>query len=166
MKRKLAGELLKVVRSVGQHTSSEETFEEGSHTVPSEPYFWETSHKSAVLKEVMVIDWKKSLLTESRLPNGEHEYLLDEIPIAVDTDGWCYLTMDEEKQTKSWKCNGTCKHRRSQARAYPGSCPGITHLCPSISKLSGFLGITKQAHILNIHALLYLTYNNFMVPML
>ena len=64
----------------------------------------------------------------------------------------------------------TYKHRRSQARAYPGNCPGITHLCPSISKLSGFLGITKprtkQAHILNIQALLYFTYNNFMVPML
>ena len=37
------------------------------------------------------------------------------------------------------------QHRRSQARAYPGSCPGITHYCPSISKLSGFLGITKSS---------------------
>ena len=42
LRRKLVGELLKVVRSVGQHTFSEEMFEEGSHTVSSEPYFWET----------------------------------------------------------------------------------------------------------------------------
>ena len=59
LRRKLVGELLKVVRSVGQHTFSEEMFEEGSHTVSSEPYFWETSYKSPVLKEVTVIDWKK-----------------------------------------------------------------------------------------------------------
>ena len=30
------------------------------------------------------------------------------------------------------------KHRRSQTRAYPGRCPGITDHCPSISKLPSF----------------------------
>ena len=99
LRRKLVGELLKVVRSVGQHTFSEEMFEEGSHTVSSEPYFWETSYKSPLLKEATVIDWKKCLATELCLPNGEHEYLLNVIPIAVDIDGRCYLTMDEEKQS-------------------------------------------------------------------
>ena len=106
LRTKLVGELLKVVRSISQHTFSEETFEEGSHTVSSEPY----SYKSPVLKEVTVIDWKNNcLVTKSRLSNDEHEYLLDEIPIAVDIDGRCHLSMDDEKQIKSWKCNATCK---------------------------------------------------------
>ena len=51
-------------------------------------------------------------------------------------------------------------HTRAAARASPIFAPA------SASYVSGFLGITKQAHILNIHALLYLTYNTFMVPML
>ena len=56
------------------------------------------------------------MVTESRLPNCEHEYLLDEIPIAVDIDGRCYFTMDDKKQIKSWKCNATCKTLSSEDR--------------------------------------------------
>ena len=39
LRRKLVGELLKTVRCIGQQTFSEEVFEEGSHTISSEPYF-------------------------------------------------------------------------------------------------------------------------------
>ena len=117
LRRKLVGELLKVVRSISQHTFSEETFEEGTHTVSSEPYFRETSYKSPVLKEVTVIEWKnKCLVTESRLPNDEHECSLDEIPIAVDIDSRCHLNMDDEEQFKSWKCNVTCKTLSNEDR--------------------------------------------------
>ena len=117
-RRKLVGELLKVVKSINQHTFSEEAFEESSHTISSEPYFRETSYKSPIIKEeVTVIDWKKKcLVTESQSPNDEHKYLLDEIPIAVDNDESSYLNWDDEKQTKSWKCDATCKTLSSENR--------------------------------------------------
>ena len=51
-----------------------------------------------------------------QLPNDEHEYILDEIRIAVNIDGRCHLNMDDEKQTKSWKCNATCKTLNSEDR--------------------------------------------------
>ena len=42
------------------------------------------------------------------------------------------------------------KHqRRSQTRAYPGSCPGITQPCPSISKLLEFYcELINHSHIM------------------
>ena len=61
LRRRLVGELLKIVRSIIQQTFSEEAFEEGSHTLSSEPYFSETSYKSPALKEVMVIDCKRNV---------------------------------------------------------------------------------------------------------
>lgn len=109
LRRKLVGELLKTVRNIDQQTFSEEAFEEGSHTISSEPYFRETSYKCPALKEVTVIDRKsKCLVTELRLPD-KNEYSLDEIPIAVDSEGRCYLNVDDEKPSKTWKCNCTCR---------------------------------------------------------
>ena len=49
------GELLRTVRLIGQQTFSEEAFEEGLHTVSSEPYFRDTSYKCPALKEVTVV---------------------------------------------------------------------------------------------------------------
>ena len=66
LRRKLVGELLKTVRLIGQQTFGEEAFEEGLHTVSSEPYFCDTSYKCPALKEVTVIDREnKCLVTES-----------------------------------------------------------------------------------------------------
>ena len=51
LRRKLVGELLKTVRSISQQTFSEEAFEEGLHTLSSEPYFRDISYKSPALKK-------------------------------------------------------------------------------------------------------------------
>ena len=60
--------------------------------------------------EVLVIDQEKKILkTEHRSVIDENEYSLDRIAIAVDSDGKCYLNLDDEKSSKSWKCNLTCK---------------------------------------------------------
>ena len=116
LRRKLVGELLKIVRSISQQTFSEEAFEEGSHTLSSEPYFRETSYKSPALKQVTLIDRKnKCLITELRSIR-ENEYSLDEIPIAVDSDGRCHLNMDDEKGSKVWKCDLTCRTFDSEDR--------------------------------------------------
>ena len=109
LRRKLVGELLKTVRSISQQTFSEEAFEEGLHTLSSEPYFRDTLYKSPALKEVTVIDREnKCLVTELRSID-ENEYSLDEIPIAVDSDGRCHLNVDDEKGSKTWRCDLTCK---------------------------------------------------------
>ena len=49
LRRKFVGELLRIVRLIGQQTFSEEAFEEGLHTVSSEPYFRDTSYKCPAL---------------------------------------------------------------------------------------------------------------------
>ena len=110
LRRKLVGELLKTVRLIGQQTFSEEAFEEGLHTVSSEPYFRDTSYKCPALKEVTVIDRdNKCLVTESRLSIDENEYSLDGISIAVDDNGRCYLNLDDDTSSKTWKCDLTCR---------------------------------------------------------
>ena len=116
LRRKLVGELLKVVRSISQQTFSEEAFEEGSHTLSSETYFCETSYKSPALKEVTVIDRKKKCLVTELRSIDENQYSLDEIPIAVDSDGRCHLNMDDEKGSKIWKCDLICRTFDSEDR--------------------------------------------------
>ena len=109
LRRKLVKELLKTIRNIDQQAFSEEAFEEGSHTISSEPYFCKTSYKCPALKEVTVIDRKsKCLVTELRLPDKK-KYSLDKIPIAVDSEGRCYLNVDDEKPSITWKCNCTCR---------------------------------------------------------
>ena len=39
LRKKLVGELLKAIRAISQQSLSDDVFEEGSHTVYSEPYF-------------------------------------------------------------------------------------------------------------------------------
>ena len=67
------------------------------------------------MKEVLVIDkTKKVLKTEQRSVIDENEYSLDRIAIAVDSDGKCYLNLDNENYTKTWKCNLTCRTFRNE----------------------------------------------------
>ena len=87
-----------------------DAFEDGSHFVSSEPYFRDTSYKDPAMKEVLVIDQTNKILkTEQWSVIDENEYLLDRIAIAVDSDGKCYLNLDDEKSSKTWKCNLTCR---------------------------------------------------------
>ena len=110
LRRKFVGQLLRTVRLISQQTFSEETFEEGLHTVSSEPYFHDTSYKCPASKEVTVIDRdNKCLVTESRFSIDENEYSLDGISIAVDDNGRCYLNLDDDTSSKTWKCDLTCR---------------------------------------------------------
>ena len=51
LRKKLVGELLKTIRSIAQQAISSDTFEDGLHTVSSEPYYAEIAYKSAVIRE-------------------------------------------------------------------------------------------------------------------
>ena len=87
-----------------------DAFEDGSHSVSSEPYFHDTSYKDPAMTEVLVIDCKKKILkTEQQSVIDENEYSLDGIAIAVDSNGKCYLNLDDEKSSKTWKCDLTCR---------------------------------------------------------
>ena len=69
------------------------------------------------MKEIQVINRKsKCLQTKQYLLNDTQEYSLDNITIAVDSDGKCYFTLTDEKTMKTWKCNITCKSFCSQER--------------------------------------------------
>ena len=110
LRKKSVGEFLKTIRAISQQSFSVDAFEDGSHSVSSEPYFRDTSYKDPAMKEVLVIDQEKKILKTERRPFiDENEYSLDRIAIAVDSDGKCYLNLDDEKSSKSWKCNMTCK---------------------------------------------------------
>ena len=47
-------------------------------------------------------------MTESRLSIDENEFSLDEISIAVDDNGRCYLNLDDDASSKTWRCYLTC----------------------------------------------------------
>ena len=68
------------------------------------------------MKEVTVIDRKKKCLVTELRSIDENEYSLDEIPIAVDSDGRCHLNMDDEKGSKIWKCDLNCRTFDSEDR--------------------------------------------------
>ena len=79
--------------------------------------FCETSYKFPTLKEVTVIGKKNNcLVIELQLPIDKNEYSLDEISIAVDSDGKCYLNVDDVKPFKTWKCDLTCRTFGSEDR--------------------------------------------------
>ena len=110
LRKKTVGEFLKTIRTISQQSFSVDAFEDGSHSVSSEPYFRDMSYKDPAMKEVLIIDQEKKILkTEQRSIIDENEYSLDRIAIAVDSDGKCYLHLDDDKLSKSWKCNLTCK---------------------------------------------------------
>jgi len=44
-------EFMKTVRSIGQQCINDDSFQEGLHTVSSEPYFFDTSYKVLALRE-------------------------------------------------------------------------------------------------------------------
>jgi len=78
----MVGEFLNTVRSIGQQCIDDDTFEEGSHTVPSEPYFQDTAYKMPASKEFIVIDRKnRCLATESRSVIGKMKFLLKELSL-------------------------------------------------------------------------------------
>ena len=98
--KKSVGEFLKTIRTISQQSFSVDTFKDGLHSISSEPYFRDTSYKYPAMKEVLVIDQTRKI---------ENEYSLDRIAIAVYSDGKCYLNLDDEKSSKTWKCTITCK---------------------------------------------------------
>ena len=119
LRKKLVGELLKAIRSISQQSISTDSFEEGSHTVSSEPYYRETSYKSPALKEITIVDREnKCLITKIKSHIDKDEFSLEGIIIAVDTKGRCHLRLQDKKDTtevptevspKIWKCDVTCK---------------------------------------------------------
>ena len=97
----------RVVRIISQETFTEDTFEEGSHTVSSELYFRETGYKLPASVQITVIDHKKRCLINQLQSISTNEYSLGKISIAVNSDGRCYL--NDEKPSKTWKCTLTCR---------------------------------------------------------
>ena len=68
LRKKLVGELLKTIRSIAQQAISNDTFEDGLHTVSSEPYYAEMAYKSAIIREKTIIDHKKKCITNNTIP--------------------------------------------------------------------------------------------------
>ena len=68
------------------------------------------------MKEVTIIDRKNRCLVTELRSTDENEYLLDEIPIAVNSDGRCHLNVDDENGRKTWRCDLTCKAFDNEGR--------------------------------------------------
>jgi len=113
LRKKMVGEFMKSVRSISQQWIDDDTFEEGLHTVSSEPYFLDTSYKMTASREITVIDRKnRCLTTEARSVIDKNEFSLEGIIIAVDNDGKCYFKLEGGKVAnppKTWKCDFRCK---------------------------------------------------------
>ena len=111
LRKQLVGELLKIIRVVGKQSIGDDTFEEDSHTISSEPYFHDTAYKDPALEVITIIDRKnRRLATKMKSHVGDNEYSMEEIVIAVDKNGKCYMDLDEQQSTsKTWKCSLSCK---------------------------------------------------------
>jgi len=58
------GNLLKTLRKINAiEIASEDDFLQGSHTISSEPYFYDTGYKSLALKQKTVVDHDKRKLS-------------------------------------------------------------------------------------------------------
>ena len=94
----MVGEFLKIIRVVGKQSIDDDTFEEGSHTISSEPYVHDTAYNNAALEMITIIDHKnRRLATKMKSHVGDNEYSLEEIVIAVDKNGKCYMDLDEQE---------------------------------------------------------------------
>ena len=92
---------MKIIRVVGKQSIGDDTFEEGSHTISSEPYFHDTAYKDPALEMITIIDCKNRRLgTKMKSHVGDNEYSLEEIVIAVD---------EQQSSSKTWKCILSCK---------------------------------------------------------
>ena len=102
---------MKTIRTISQQLIDDDTFDEGSHTVSSEPYFHDTGYKDPALEEVIIIDRKHgSVATKVKSWIDDNEYSLKGTVLAVDKNGKCYLELDNlQSSSKTWKCNMTCK---------------------------------------------------------
>ena len=114
LRRKLVGELLNIIRAIGQQLINDDSFEGGSHTVSSEPYYRDTAYKSPASRKVTIIDREnKCLATKVATHIDANEFSLEGILIAVDNNGRCYLNMehgnDTEVSSKIWKYDVTYK---------------------------------------------------------
>ena len=99
---------MKIIRVVGKQSIGDDTFEEGSHTISSEPHFHDTAYKDPALEMITIIDQR--LATKMKSHVGDNEYSLEEIVIAVDKNGKCYMGLDEQQSSsKTWKCSLSCK---------------------------------------------------------
>ena len=98
---------MKTVRSISQQCIDDDTFEEGSHTVSSEPYFQDTAYKMPASREITVIDRKnRCLTTEVRSVINKNEFSLEGIVIAVDNESEGGY---DANPLKTWKCDFRCK---------------------------------------------------------
>ena len=50
LRKKCVGEFLKTIRTISQQSFGVDAFEDGSHSVSSEPYFHDTSYKDPAMK--------------------------------------------------------------------------------------------------------------------
>ena len=111
LRKQSVGDFLKTIRTISQQLIDDDTFDEGSHTVSSEPYFHDTGYKDPALEEVIIIDRKHgSVATKVKSWIDDNEYSLKGTVLAVDKNGKCYLELDNlQSSSKTWKCNMTCK---------------------------------------------------------
>ena len=117
LRKKLVGELLKTIRSIDQQAISNDTFENGLHTVSSEPYYAEMAYKSVVIREKTIIDREKKCIAtkhNSSIDN-QNKYCMNEIVIAVDMQGKCHLRKEDVADSeKNWKCSVMCKKMNNE----------------------------------------------------
>ena len=94
LRKKLVGELLKTIRGISQQSITNDSFEEGSHTVSSEPYYHKTLYKFPTLREITIIDSEnKCLANKMKSHIDKDEFSLEGIVIAVDSKGRCLMDM-------------------------------------------------------------------------
>ena len=115
LRKQLVGEFFHTIRAIQQLLLDDSTFECGFHTKSIEPYFIEMAYKVSAASPLTVIDRDNRCLVTNKnvLMDGNNEVDLTTVIIAVDTNGTCHVSLDDDcdvlDQITSWKCNIICK---------------------------------------------------------
>ena len=114
LRKQMVGEFLYTIRTIQQQSLDDSNFEHGVHTKSSEPYFADVAYKVSAASDITVINRDKRCLTTKNnvLIEVANEADLTKVAIAVDTNGTCHLSLDDDCdviQSNSWKCNIMCK---------------------------------------------------------
>ena len=115
-RKSAVGVLLSSLRKIcGIQLNSEDDLQIHLHTPASEPYFYDTAHRSSAPKEVTVVDRdSRCIVSEPRSPEP-HEIALYSMVIPVDERGRCVLAEEvgtgrtTDARPKSWRCCELCK---------------------------------------------------------
>ena len=108
-----AGMLIKYVRNVNSQTiSGKDDFGKASHSLASEPFYYDTGYRHLLDSSSLVVDHPNRCLDSIKPKLTENEFTFDK-PIVMDETGRAHLSevllTSDNDMPKRWECSVACR---------------------------------------------------------